>query len=90
MTLRCKQGDLALVVLGTGTNLGKLVTCLEALPAGACNVEQSAGPLWRVDRPLEFENELGKAEGYLAPDDALMPIGNCVPEISKELTVTGP
>jgi hypothetical protein len=74
MALNCKQGDLALV-LG-GRNVGKVVTCLELLAAGAEYVDESAGPLWRVDRPLEYLNEaLGMtANKYLAPDRLLMPI----------------
>ena len=74
MTLNCKQGDLALVIRGSRVNNGRLVTCLELLPLGSCNTSLSVGPLWRVDRELEWENELGKFLGYAVPDSALMPI----------------
>ena len=74
--MNCKRGDLALVILGLPNNCGKLVTCLELLPAGSCNVEAAAGALWRIDRPLEFEGEFGVIEGSLAPDWALLPIGS--------------
>lgn len=73
-TLRCKSGDLALVI--GGRNVGKVVTCLELLPAGSEYVDEAAGPLWRTDRPLEYLNEaLGMtANKYLAPDSLLMPL----------------
>ena len=72
--LNCKQGDLALVI--GGRNVGKVVICLELLPAGSQYVDETAGPLWRVDRALEYLNEaLGMtANKYLAPDRILMPL----------------
>jgi hypothetical protein len=70
--MNCKPGDLALVI--GGRNVGKVVTCLELLPTGSEYVDEAAGPLWRVDRALEYLNEaLGiTANKYLAPDRILM------------------
>jgi len=74
MPLNCKQGDLALVI-GGGVNAGRLVTCLEILPAGSCGVERDVGPLWRVDRPIAYEAAGEQLiEGNVAPDMVLMPI----------------
>ena len=72
--MNCKPGDLALVI--GGRNVGKVVICLELLPAGSQYVDETAGPLWRVDRALEYLNEaLGMtANKYLAPDRLLMPL----------------
>ena len=75
MALNCKRGDLALVL--SGPNGGKVVTCLELLPAGADSVDDSVGPLWRVDRPLIYTNDVLPgivASKRLAPDRKLMPI----------------
>jgi hypothetical protein len=79
MALNCKQGELALVMSGPST--GQLVTCLAALPAGFQRDDlprgtdqqicETAGPLWRIDRPLEWGDLIYL---YLAPDRALMPI----------------
>lgn len=79
--LNCNRGDLALVI--EGLDAGKMVTCLEPLPAGftrddlppgwpSQKIHEEAGPLWRVDRPLAW----GEPEPYirLAPDKYLMPI----------------
>jgi hypothetical protein len=85
--MNCKQGDLALVV-GSLRNNGKVVTCLELLAAGAEYVEESVGPLWRVDRPLEYTIDALPgivATKYLAPDRKLLPIRprpcpECTPE----------
>ncbi|MGH9641232.1 MAG: hypothetical protein ACRD3Q_02275 [Terriglobales bacterium] len=72
--LRCKPGDLALTVSGAPPNVGLAVTCLELLPAGAANIDAQEGPIWHIDRPLEYRNELGGFFGNFAPDNALMPI----------------
>ncbi|HWG75355.1 MAG TPA: hypothetical protein VN660_01005 [Steroidobacteraceae bacterium] len=72
--MNCKQGDLALVIRSNSANIGKFVTCLELLPAGSCNACVEDGPLWRIDRELEWDSTLGKFPGYLVPDWALMPI----------------
>lgn len=87
MTLNCKQGDLAVVVGGTrGRNVGKVVRCLELLPREAHMVKDEWGPVWRIDRELEFANCLGTALHKMAPDKCLMPIspGDAVRE--EELT----
>jgi hypothetical protein len=73
--MNCKQGDLALVIRSNAANVGKLVRCLELLPPGSCNTSVENGPLWRVDREMEWDSPLGcTIPGCLAPDWALMPI----------------
>lgn len=72
MKLRCKPGDLALVVRGTQT--GKMLTCerLENPPA-RFSLEHS--PIWKVDRDMPWGRTLEDARWIpYAPDDALMPI----------------
>ena len=90
--MNCKEGDLALVI--GGRNVGKVVICLELLPAGSQYVDETAGPLWRVDRALEYLNEaLGMtANKYLAPDRILMPLNpsSAEPHAALELEVPEP
>lgn len=88
--MNCQQGDLALVIAGPDT--GKAVTCLEALPPGwerddlppgtHQSIHESVGPLWRVDRHMNW----GDASLRVAPDWALMPItpGTPEPQIEQE------
>jgi hypothetical protein len=92
--LRCKQGDLALVIAGEH-NVGMVVHCLEPLPAGFWRddipwelrqrgarqqIAPEAGPLWRVDRPIQWGTTQGNLKHgvstvmYVVPDKALMPI----------------
>lgn len=88
--MNCKQGDLALVI--AGWDAGKTVTCLEALPAGWVRddlprgyrqpILAELGPLWRVDRLIEWdasdESHIRKrgvsTAIHVIPDSALMPI----------------
>jgi hypothetical protein len=73
--MNCKQGDLAIVTCGP--NGGKIVTCLELMPAGSNRINEANGPLWRVDRPMEYHRCRAPdvpAYLYLVPDRALMPI----------------
>lgn len=93
MALNCKQGDLALVI--AGPSAGITVTCLQALPAGwwrddlpararqrgaRQQIEPAVGPLWRVDRTIQWETPVENrrhgisTEMYVVPDNALMPI----------------
>jgi hypothetical protein len=81
--MRCRQGDIALVIDGARKDLGKMVTCLEPVPAGFYRddlppgtrqqIDPTLGPLWRVDRPISWGDQ-GQALMRLAPDSALMPI----------------
>lgn len=86
--MNCKPGDLALVISGPAQ--GQAVICLEALPAGfprddlppgiEQRFDEKEGPLWRIDRPIEWGDLL-----YLpiAPDAVLMPIGRGSPSDMK-------
>ena len=77
--MNCRSGDMALVIAGPST--GKLVNCLEPLPAGwyrddlprgyRQQISHEMGPLWRLDRQIEWGDLLYLA---IAPDRALMPI----------------
>jgi hypothetical protein len=104
--MNCKQGDLAIVIGNplekmvlptetTGVNLGKMVTCLELLPAGFDGVAPELGPLWRTDRPLIYSivlcgSILDRLELCLAPDFTLSPINpnpeEAEPDIVEEIT----
>jgi hypothetical protein len=86
--MNCKQGDIALVT--SGASAGIMVTCLEALPVGWQRddlprgyhqpISVEAGPLWRVDRPIDW-GHTPESRRYrlptrlcVVPDKFLMPI----------------
>jgi hypothetical protein len=73
--LRCRPGDLALVL--RSTDAGKLVTCLALLSEGeraALDIADSNGPVWRIDRECVWNNwDEGVMLPY-CPDSALRPI----------------
>ncbi len=66
--MNCRPGDLAIVIRSSAANNGKAVTCLELVSAASLNISPEEGPLWRIDRELEWENELGKFQGSVVPD----------------------
>lgn len=81
--MNCKQGDLAMIK--NGPIAGTMVTCLELLPAGwyrddlprgiSQQMDEAAGPLWRVDRPIPCEAPFAPGGClYVVPDKYLMPI----------------
>jgi hypothetical protein len=83
--LRCRQGDLALIVDGDGAagsgvrNIGKLVTCLrlEDPPESIGKVrEKFAGRMWHVDRVLTWRRTTRPGLFYAPhiPDAFLLPI----------------
>lgn len=47
--MNCKQGDLAIVVRSLFGNTGKVVTCLNLLPAGYGSYAKELGPIWETD-----------------------------------------
>lgn len=51
--MNCRQGDLAYVFKSEAGNYGRVVTCLEMLPAGYDFTCPSLGVLWRVDAPMK-------------------------------------
>ena len=75
MTLNCKVGDLAIVVKSWSGNEGRIVRCLELLPAGLQGMDEEIGPLWRVDKALSTTRG-GKYNGsaFIAADCQLRPI----------------
>lgn len=87
--MNCKQGDLALIICGQSQ--GQAVTCLEALPEGFRRddlprginqrISEDEGPLWRLDRPIEWGDLLYLA---IAPDAVLMPIGRGSPQAMRD------
>lgn len=87
--VNCRPGDLAIVIRSSAANNGKAVTCLELVSAASLNISPEEGPLWRIDRELEWENELGKFQGSVVPDWALMPIGPAYPTALSKAIASG-
>lgn len=85
--MKCRVGDVAVVIRSQAGNLGKLVTCVRlATPedfAGEGVPPCSHGPYWVLDRDLVVIFELGFTDGRVArflestrlyPDANLHPI----------------
>jgi len=74
--LRCRSGDLALVL--RSTDAGKLVTCLsltDERERAAFSIGDNNGPVWRIDRCCMWNNwDEGAIPLPYAPDAALLPI----------------
>jgi hypothetical protein len=74
--LRCRPGDLALVL--RSTDAGKLVTCLALAneqERAAVNIADNNGPVWRIDRCCMWNNwDEGEIPLPYCPDAALLPI----------------
>lgn len=73
--MNCKPGDLAVVIKSvTGANLGRIVRCVELLPAA--RVEFPDGihvmPAWRLGERVQGWR--ADPRGALAPDTWLRPI----------------
>jgi hypothetical protein len=76
--LRCRPGDLALVI--RDTDAGKLVTCIELADQherALLGIVESNGPVWRIDRDCMWAD--WKRHGKeiplpFCPDSALIPI----------------
>ena len=49
--LNCKVGQIAIIMYSYGDNLGKIVQCLQLLPAGTDGVPGN-GPRWLIERTL--------------------------------------
>lgn len=75
MTLRCKPGDLALVIAGEG-NIGKMVTCLRLEdPIFADSViSHRLGSIWKIDRELIWTTNMRVVHIPYYPDEQLLPI----------------
>ena len=55
MKLNCKPGDLAVIVRSSAGNEGKIVRCLELIPADKWLAEDgrvNSAPTWRIDIAL--------------------------------------
>lgn len=85
--MKCKVGDLALVVGGVIENIGKTVTCIaivsDAEKAAHRPVLRTKGILWRIDTKISWYKinpENGQVIGLcpdklpLCPDHDLMPL----------------
>jgi hypothetical protein len=77
-TLRCRPGDLALVL--RSTDAGKLVTCIQLATKAErdqYHIADHNGPVWRIDRECMWAD--WRRAGIeiplpFSPDAALMPI----------------
>jgi hypothetical protein len=73
--LRCRSGDLALVL--RSTDAGKLVTCLALITEqerATVGIADHNGPVWRIDRECVWNDwDEGVMLPY-CPDSALLPI----------------
>ena len=73
--LRCRPGDLALVL--RSTDAGKLVTCLALITEqerATIGIADHNGPVWRIDRECVWNDwDEGVMLPY-CPDSALLPI----------------
>lgn len=84
--MKCRAGDLAIVIRSEAGNLGKIVTCVRVATADDWASEltpPARGTYWLVDRPLVALFELRFADGAVAqfvrstrlyPDANLKPI----------------
>src|ERR1700689_1434875 len=76
--LRCRPGDLALVI--RDSDAGKVVTCVELADEyerATLGISDSNGPVWRIDRHCMWAD--GSQSGReiplpYCPDSALVPI----------------
>jgi hypothetical protein len=73
--MNCKQGDLAYVFKSQLGNYGKVVTCLELLPAGT-EWDETLGPIWKINTPIVGMKAIGgeRYQSYTIPDIALRPL----------------
>lgn len=78
--MRCKQGDLAIVIPpATRKDVGKTVTCLELLVSGFINghfIRSALLPVWRIDKPVVWNAGGSDFLIECCPDVCLMPISN--------------
>ncbi len=86
--MRCKQGDLAIVVRSHCGNLGKIVRCLELVVDERWQLYDTN--VWRVDSPVKVVSLLGESElSYTVPDCCLHPLrgeeDDLVESTNKEL-----
>ncbi len=93
MTLRCKPGDLALVVKGP-LNSGKLVRviALEDPPASHMILRCHRGETWRVDQLMHWGVVPGQSlyQWPHAPDSCLLPIRPEPDDVDARITEDRP
>lgn len=85
--MRCKVGDLAIVVRSDAGNEGKVVRCIRLIGNESLerrNGSQITGPMWEIDQPLQ---DWGGNVSRKAPDAFLRPIrsGDLEDETPTEL-----
>lgn len=75
--MRCKVGDMAIVVRSKAGNEGKICTCLKMYPAGYDGIREEFGPIWEVDTEMNgvwFNDSLLIIGCKTMPDMNLHPI----------------
>lgn len=75
--MKCKKGDLALVIRGDDT--GKVVKCIELYKSpkiGSLFIDACVGPVWVVDQDMEWHRADHSERFYikLQTDHNLMPL----------------
>ena len=91
--MKCKLGDMAVVIRSQAGNVGMVVTCMELLGSdvviecGTYTFRLNGGPWWALDKGmnLNYNDEVIEGVFPFARDEVLMPIGNQkAPEEVKE------
>ena len=75
--MRCKPGDLAVVVKSTAGNEGKIVRCIRLMTSQECDAfGYRRGPIWKVEGVLKTHRYNGTewALTDCCPDEILSPI----------------
>lgn len=98
--MKCKQGDMAVVISSQADNFGRVVTCLKFYGKGPMFYEIEGKPVmldalhwWVVDRPmnlLQGGKILRRDIVCLAADECLMPISGYGEKIKSKETEEEP
>lgn len=73
--MKCKPGDMAIVIGGTkGTQIGRVVTCIRLLERHEHFAREQGGPVWLVDTELWWDGSRGLTQQPWAFDKWLLPI----------------
>lgn len=81
MKLKCKQGDMALIIKSTNNfNTGRIVTCINFVGDISNKFNVTSGNYWEIDISLQYFQEMG--DGSIRPtyhipyidDNRLLPL----------------